>query len=146
MPDEDEFYEDLTAASAEADGAPYRFALFGEKWEIKHVKAFGRHNAKLLVEGDRGNEVAMIELVLSVGMGGPQLERWNAKEPGLATEALVLEKWLAHCGLSLPKSEGSEGSSETTEKPSTPRSAGSTRARTSGSSSRASSRSGKRSA
>lgn len=143
---EEELYEDLDAVVAEAEGAPYRFRLRGQRWEIKHVQAFGRKNAELLRAFDGDNEAAM-ELVFSVGMGGPRYKEWQDQDPeiGVLAEVTVLNKWLKHCGLDAGKSEGSDSSSENTEEQSTPPSEPATPASTSASSSRASSRSGKRS-
>jgi hypothetical protein len=111
---------DLDAAAAEAEGAPLEFTFCGERWSIKHMKAFGRHTKRALSAIGGNDDDAAVDLMLSTGMGAERYERWKQLDPGIGVEEALLDRWLEHCGLSRGKSESSTDSSVTTETPSTP--------------------------
>lgn len=123
---------DLDAYVAEHRQTPYRFRYGGQTFELPHASDT---DWRVTEAADKGN-VEAIRTLFRRGMSPEQWERFEQLPQPAKGMGELFRRWQAHAGMKPGESPASPGSSESTARPSTRRSAGTT-ARRSASSSRA---------
>jgi hypothetical protein len=130
VPD-DEF--DLDAVAAEAAKAPLNFRWQGQSWTLKHMSQIDWR----VLEAAQSGDLSAIRQAFEYGMGKEQAARFELVDQDATPMVKLFERWTEHAGVTEGESSASAGSSASTEQPSRPASARTTRASGSRSSSRA---------
>lgn len=113
---------DLDALAAEADSTPFRFKFGGEEFEIPPMDI-----TWAAIDGSQLSHVDMFKLLV----GDEQWARITASKARLTEPLFValLDKWMAHYGVTLGESRASRRSSKSTARPSKQTSSGTTTVR-----------------
>lgn len=116
---------DLDAYVVEHRQTPYRFRYGGQDFELPHASDI---DWRVSEAADLGN-VEAIRILFRRGMSPDQWERFEALPQPAKPMGELFRRWQAHSGVKPGESPASPGSSASTARRSTRRSAGTTRGR-----------------
>lgn len=116
---------DLDAYVTEHRQQPYRFRYGGQTWELPHSADI---DWRVTEAADQGN-IDAIRTLFQRGLGPDQWERFEQLPQPAAAMGELFRRWQAHAGVRPGESPASPDSSASTARPSTRRSAATTKSR-----------------
>lgn len=117
---------DLDAVYAEQRHLPFKFRWAGRDWELPHLAELDYRIQGEIESTEAWTLPAMLDLFRRM-FGTEQVQAWDEVEVPGRVIGKLFDQWLTHSGAKPGESQGSDGSSTSSEPKSKPTSTGGTR-------------------